>query len=91
MMRIALIYICFMHPSTLPTPTNLTLLDMKKLNKDVLERIHEWISLFSPQLVLEQGSILGVSFGLSTHLDIRHSWPSAVGMIFFLILDPKDF
>lgn len=52
MMRIALIYICFMHSSTLPTPTNLTLLDMKKLNKDVLERIHEWISLFSPQLVL---------------------------------------
>lgn len=52
MMRIAFIYICFMHPSTLPTPTNLPLHDMKTLNKDVLERIHEWISLVSPQLVL---------------------------------------
>lgn len=35
MMRIALIYICFMHPSTLPTTTNLTLHDMKKLNKRI--------------------------------------------------------
>lgn len=30
----------------------LALHDMKKLNKDILEGIHEWISLPSPQPVL---------------------------------------